>query len=205
MFNIALTGGIASGKSLIGQLFAKKNITVIDTDNIARSLLNNSEHLSTLFKHFGKRIITADNKLDRAELADIIFNDKQQKKWLEQYLHPVIYQSLFQQLEQSDSIYSISLIPLLIESKQQQRFDRVLVVDCDSNTQLERLQQRNQLGKKQAMARINSQISNNERILAADDLIKNDKKTTLPQLDAQVEQLHKKYLKLAGAKISNQG
>ncbi len=198
MFNIALTGGIASGKTTVGHLFIAKNICVIDTDIIAYDItIKQPDTLQTMVAYFGDGILSADNTLDRRNLATIIFNDNVKKQWLNNLLHPKIYQQLFTSLKQCQSPYSLSLVPLLFETNSQHQFDYVVVVDCDKQTQIQRLKSRNDLGTAEAKLRIQAQATRLQRLSIANDIILNPIHTPLSSLKRDVENLHKKFLRLS--------
>ena len=189
---IALTGGIASGKSTVAQLFAEHGITVVDADLIAHQLTEpDSPLLPAITSHFGEGILEA-GALNRSKLAEIIFQQPAARQWLNQLLHPAIRIEMQRQLNESQSPYSIAVIPLLAESTGIDFIDRVLVVDIPEALQLERLMNRDKLTQADALLRINAQASRKQRLAIADDVILNQ--SDLAALQQQVAQLHQQYL-----------
>ena len=193
---IGLTGGIGSGKTTIAKLFAKLKVDIIDTDLIAHQLVKpHTSAFTKIIKYFGNSIITKTGKLDRQKLATIIFSNPQQKKWLEDLLHPLIWQTVQKKLTATTSAYIIIIVPLLIETACYKKVDRILVVDIDEKTQLQRLLNRdsNKRTLFDIKKIISSQCSRSTRLAHADELIDN---TDHNQAITQVNLLHKKYLSL---------
>jgi dephospho-CoA kinase len=196
MLKIGLTGGIASGKTRISNLFSQLKTPIIDTDIISREILEPSQpgYLAIL-NHFGNSIILDDEKIDRRKLRQIVFNDRTEKQWLESVLHPIIFKRAQQLIgRHNKSNFVIVVIPLLFETNFNQLVDRVLVVDCDVNTQIERLLLRDKIDAALAQKMIDQQWSNQNRINHADDIICNNNGD---DLDNQVMALHQKYLTLS--------
>jgi len=198
MFNIALTGGIASGKSTIAKLFRAKNIFVIDTDDIAKDLvLPNSFGLKKITEHFGIKVLHSDQSLNREALGEIIFNSKQEKQWLEDLLHPLIFKELFKTLHNSTSPYTLSIIPLLYETNSKDQFDRIITIETNTETQILRLQKRNNLSEDDTLLRLSAQTNEASRLSIANDVIQNFSDTSLSQLEQSIKNLHKKFLRLS--------
>ena len=196
MLKIGLTGGIASGKTRISNLFSQLKTPIIDTDIISRKILEPSQpgYLAIL-NHFGNSIILDDEKIDRRKLRQIVFNDRTEKQWLESVLHPIIFKRAQQLIGRHNKAnFVIVVIPLLFETNFNQLVDRVLVVDCDVNTQIERLLLRDKIDAALAQKMIDQQWSNQNRIDHADDIICNNNGD---DLDDQVMALHQKYLTLS--------
>jgi dephospho-CoA kinase len=196
MLKIGLTGGIASGKTRISNLFSQLKTPIIDTDIISREILEPSQpgYLAIL-NHFGNSIILDDEKIDRRKLRQIVFNDRTEKQWLESVLHPIIFKRAQQLIGRHNKAnFVIVVIPLLFETNFNQLVDRVLVVDCDVNTQIERLLLRDKIDAALAQKMIDQQWSNQNRIDHADDIICNNNGD---DLDDQVMALHQKYLTLS--------
>lgn len=193
MLKIGLTGGIGSGKSTITTLFSQFNIPIIDADIIAHQLVEPGKPaLSLLQQAFGDDIINQDNSLNRTHLREIIYSDKDKKVQLESILHPLIFQKMQSECDQQNSPYTILSIPLLIETKMTSFVDRILVVDCTKEIQIERVKQRDQLSTKRILSIISSQVSRETRLSFADDVIDNSHSTS--QLVDQVKNLHHQYL-----------
>ncbi len=193
---IGLTGGIGSGKSTICQQFISLGVPVINTDLIAREVVKTGQPaLQALQNHFGTVILNTDGSLNRTELRKIIFNDLQQKNFVEKLLHPLIMRQLQLQLADITAPYVIIEIPLLIEAGWQSQVDQILVVDLPEELQIERLKMRSELDKKSLKQIINSQISRSERVKHADQLI--DNSGNPGEISQQVSELHQRYLQLA--------
>lgn len=199
MLIVGLTGGIGSGKSTVARLFADKGIPVIDADIIARSLTDNGEPaLAAIAEHFGVQVIMKDGSLDRAKLRDIIFQQPNERRWLEELLHPLIREKIHQQLaalsaSNTKAPYCIVVIPLLLETKSYPFIDRILVVDTPEEIQVVRVSMRDGALAANAKQIIEAQINRAERLKQADDVIINQK--TLADLAPQVDRLHNQYSK----------
>ena len=193
---VGLTGGIGSGKSTVAALFAEHGAGIIDTDVIAHRLTQTGgEAISSIRAAFGDEYITDDGALDRAKMRGLIFSDTAAKQRLEQILHPLIFEQAKAQLRQLQaSPYIVVVVPLLPESRTfRQLVQRVLVVDCDEDTQIARVIGRSRLTEKEVRAVIARQTPRAERLQLADDVIRND--TGLGSLTEQVAVLHERYLK----------
>ena len=196
MLKIGLTGGIASGKSTIVQLFSQIGVPVIDADVIAHDLVQSGKPaLLEIAYTFGQKILQKDGQLDRHYLRQIIFSDNTAKQKLEQILHPKIRQELEHCTQSINSAYCILCIPLLIEANMVDLVDRVLVVDINKAEQIKRLQQRDNSSETEIKAIIASQCSTESRLAIADDIINNDGEQK--KLKNLVQTLHNNYLKLA--------
>lgn len=188
MFVIGLTGGIGSGKSTVAELFAKKGVTVIDTDQLARDvMLSNQPAYDAIIHRFG----TAD----RGELRKIVFANPDDRIWLEELLHPLIRRELKRQAETAQSPYCIAVIPLLFESTPNPLIQRVLVVDTTEELQLQRGMLRDNQSQSDIEAILKTQVSRETRLSKADDIIPNN--GTPLDLIPHVDQLHQKYLAYA--------
>ena len=141
MFSVGLTGGIASGNTTISNLFTELGVTVIDTDIISRNLLVPGElAYQQISSHFGKGILFDNGEINRAALRKIVFSNPQQKSWLETMLHPLIFQRSHDAIvENSRAQYVLLVVPLLFETNFQSLVDRILVVDCPADQQIQRL------------------------------------------------------------------
>jgi len=194
MFAVGLTGGIASGKTRISNLFAGLGVPVIDTDVISRKLLEPGElAYRQVCAHFGSDILDADDRIDRARLRKIVFNDPDEKSWLETMLHPLIYQRSHEAVrEHSRASYVLVVIPLLFETNFQSLVDRILVVDCPQEVQVERLVERDDIDEDLARKMISQQLGNAARLARAHDVI--DNRSNDSDLRSQVESLHETYL-----------
>jgi dephospho-CoA kinase len=195
MLVVGLTGGIGSGKTTVANLFAELGVPIIDTDLIARQLVEPGKPaLADIVRQFGDEILQADGELDRSRLADISFRDKALRLRLEAILHPAIRQEMLRQLENLQAAYAIVVIPLLVETGQSQGLDRVLLVDCPEAEQITRVSKRDGRPLQQIQAILQSQATRQQRQAIADDVILNG--GSLDDLRQQVRQLDHKYRNL---------
>lgn len=193
---IGLTGGIGSGKTVVSDLFAKLGVTIIDTDLISREVVQPQQPAwQQIVEHFGENILLADQTLDRRRLRDKIFADQSERLWLETLLHPIIRDRMRQQIQQAQSSYVITVIPLLTETAPNPLINRVLVVDAPEELQVARTMVRDQANREAINAIIAQQTPRQIRLTYADDVIENN--GDLAQLQSAVEDLHQKYLQIA--------
>ncbi len=196
VFRVSLTGGIASGKSTVAGLFAELDVPVIDSDVIAREVVQpGSPGLAAVVAHFGAAVLAADGHLDRAALRRRIFDNSDEKQELEKILHPRIRALMAARSAQAGGPYQIFEIPLLVESRGAIDVDRVLVVDCDPERQIERLLKRDGGDREQAEKILAQQSTRAQRLAIADDVIDNN--GTRDELVARVFELHERYLGMA--------
>lgn len=200
MLVVGLTGGIGAGKSTVAELFSGMGATVIDTDVIARALVEPGQPaLREIQAAFGDAVIAPDGALDRAALRRTVFADASARQQLEAILHPRIRRAVETELGHAHSAYALVVIPLLVETGDYRDLvDRVLVVDCPEATQVARVMARNALSHDEAAAILAAQASRNARLAAADDIIENI--GTRDALYPHVAALHRKYLELSLAK-----
>lgn len=195
-FRIALTGGIASGKSIVADMFAERGAAIIDTDVIARELVQpGGAALEEIRERFGDQFIGPSGDLDRAAMRKLIFNNDQSRQDLEAILHPRIGAEVRRQAEIADGHYQVIVVPLLLGSPLLHYVDRVLVVDCEETTQLERLLARDAETAEQARRILAAQAGREERLAIADDIISND--GSISDTKRQVKKLDKRYRSLA--------
>ncbi|NGX15237.1 dephospho-CoA kinase [Wenzhouxiangella sp. XN24] len=172
---IGLTGGIASGKSTVARLFGAHGVPVIDLDQVAREVVAPGEPgLAEIVAAFGTEVLAADGTLDRARLRARVFHDPPARKRLEAMLHPRIFAAAVAHAEAAGGPYQVIVAPLLVEFGLADWPDRVLVVDCPAETQLERLLARDGGDETLARAILASQATREQRLAAADDVIVND-------------------------------
>ena len=199
MFVVGITGGIGSGKTAATDAFAALGITIVDADIASRKVVEpGSAALRQIAEHFGAQILQSDGSLDRAALRHIIFANATEKNWLEQLLHPLIAIEIQHQLQAATSPYVVFVSPLLIESKQNDFCDRVLVIDAPEEIQLQRTMQRDNNNAEQVQRIIASQASRKYRLQYTDDVIENT--GSLEYLTQQIAVLHARYLQLAQEK-----
>lgn len=193
MYVVGLTGGIASGKTTISEMFRALGATIIDTDIISRRLLETGQKgFAKVVEKLGKGILLNTGEIDRRQLRQLVFNDNELKTWLESMLHPLIFESCQQEIDcVKDSNYVLLVVPLLFESGFTALVDRVLAVDCSKSVQLSRLTNRDKIDIDLAEKMIAQQLSNEERIKLADDIINNNNEQT--ELPARVQNLHRQY------------
>jgi dephospho-CoA kinase len=192
---VALTGGIGSGKSAASELFAQRGVPVIDTDHIARELVEPGQPaLRAIADTFGREVLRADGSLDRRRLRERVFADPEQRRRLEAILHPRIQDEVTRRVAELDVPYCIVVVPLLMESGTGYAVDRILVVDVPPEIQLERTRARDGISDAQARAILAAQASRAERLAVADDII--DNAGSLEALESQVQALHSKYREL---------
>ncbi len=195
-FTIALTGGIASGKTLVSDRFAALGVPVIDTDRIARDVVApHTQGLAEIRHAFGKDVIDRNGHLDRRALRHIIVTNPRAKQTLEAITHPRIHAAMQSALNSIDHPYALVVVPLLLEAGWEGQFDRILVVEAAESLRRQRLISRDAVSKQQAQALMATQTSDAARRAVADDLIVNNGDPS--QLDETVLRLHQRYLELA--------
>jgi len=199
MFSIGLTGGIGSGKTTVADMFAARGVPVIDTDLIAHQITAPGGVAMPLIESaFGPQYVAADGSLDRARMRTRVFGDGAAKAQLESITHPLIRAESERQRNLARGAYHIVVVPLLVEAGPRAvKTDRVLVVDCAVDTQIERVMQRNGFSRDQVLAIIARQATREARLAAADDIIVNDSQATLDTLEREVEALHANYVRMA--------
>ena len=196
IFTVVLTGGIASGKSAVSACFEKFGVPIVDTDVIARQVVEpGSPALQRIARELGAGFLDKDGGLNRTKMRQAIFSDPDLKSRLEAILHPLIGREVLQQVNQLDSPYCIIVIPLFAESSAYAWIDRVLVVDATEDAQIERVMARDGISRDQARAILNAQASRQDRLALADDILDNSGR--LSELSERVKALHEKYLSLA--------
>lgn len=193
---IGLTGGIASGKTTVANLFQQHfAIDIVDADIVAREVVEpETEGLNAIIEHFGSKVVSAKGTLNRASLRSIIFSQPEEKQWLNNLLHPMIRTRMLEQLSQATSDYALLVIPLMVENNLQSLADKVLVVDVEEQIQIERTMQRDNVDEQQAQSILKSQASRAQRLAIADFVIKNS--TENQKLLPQITELHKKFLEI---------
>jgi dephospho-CoA kinase len=197
-YRVALTGGIACGKTTVAQLFAALGASIVDTDLLSREVVApGSALLPKIAAHFGDQVLQKDGSLDRAQLRERVFANPAERQWLESVTHPAIRELTDARCETATGRYVIVAIPLLVETQGAKRFERVLVVDCEPALQLARLQARDGMTRSQAERMLAAQATREQRLAVADDVVRND--GDLATLRIQVERLHRQYSQLASA------
>ena len=194
---VGLTGGIASGKSTVAKFFGALGVPIIDTDQVAREVVEPGQPpLEQLVERFGREILTPDGHLDRPKLREIVFSDPRARTDLEALTHPAIGSAVEAWSGAAGGPYQILIVPLLVEKNLASQVDRVLLVDCNEDLQIHRLQARDGSTVEQARAILAAQTSRAARLKVAHDVIQNE--GDLSAVRDQVSQLHARYLELAG-------
>lgn len=214
LLKIGLTGGIASGKSTVSKLFADLGVEIIDADEIAHRLVEPGQPaLQEIITAFGQDLLDSKGQLNRPQLRTQVFNSPTQRRQLEAILHPRIRQEMMERIAQFDKKYGekittkfttqpiyyiILVIPLLLETQQQDLVDRILVIDCPVEIQRQRLKNRSGFNDSEIDQILATQASRQARVAIAHDIIENNNNTELTELTQQVVKLHQKYLILNG-------
>lgn len=195
---LGLTGGIGSGKSAAAERFAELGVHVVDADQVARSVVEpGSAALAQIVDRFGVPILASSGELNRAALRERIFTSVEDRHWLERLLHPLIRQEIWASLSRAESPYAVLVSPLLVESRQHEQVDRVLVVDVPEDLQLQRVLARDQVSEDQVRAILAAQARREDRLRHANDVLVNGR--DLSWLRQEVDRLHDRYLQLRGA------
>ena len=192
---VGLTGGIGSGKSSAANIFKEFGIDCIDADNVAKNILDLNENARKLFiNEFGDKYIDKDNKINRGILREDIFNDKSKIEKLESIIHPKVRDEIFKFIENSSSIYTIVDVPLIFETNSKDFYDKIVLVDCETNTQISRASQRDNRSNENIMKIIKNQATREQRLSIADYVISND--STFENLKKEVIKTHQLLLGL---------
>lgn len=199
MMQVALSGGIASGKTTVSNYFASLGVPVIDADVLARVAVEpGSEGLQAVAERFGSQVILNNGQLDRKSLREIIFNDPDARSDLEAIIHPQVRALTQAQLavhKEQGAAYCIVVIPLLVETHQSDNYDHVVIVDVSADTQLSRLLERDNTTRDQALKILASQASREQRLAIADSVLTNS--GSIEETTKQVQQLHAKLTGVA--------
>jgi len=198
-FTVGLTGGIASGKTTVSNLFVAQGVPVIDADVVSHELTQQGQYtLIEIVKHFGEDILDLEGHLNRQKLREKVFKNSEQRKLLESILHPRIRQAMQAEIEQVQFPYCLLSIPLLVESRRMNTVSRVLVIDCSLAVQRKRLKMRNNFDDEEITRILNAQVDRQTRLAVAHDIIYNE--NSKDNLEPQVLKLHQKYLNLCQSK-----
>jgi len=193
---VALTGGIASGKTTVANLFAVRGVPVIDTDVIAREVVEpGTPALAEVVAAFGPAILGPDGRMDRRRMRERIFADRDAQRRLEAILHPAIRAEMERQSQVAGGAYQLLVIPLFTEGGRRDHVDRLLLVDVPEELQVQRLMLRDGVTREQALASLNAQATRAQRLAMADDVIRNT--GHVADLEAQVAALHERYVTLS--------
>ena len=194
MFVVGLTGGIGSGKSAATAIFEDLGIDIVDADLASReAVLPGSKALDQIQKKFGNEILLEDQSLNRARLREIIFDNSEDKTWLEQLLHPEIRHIIQSKLENSSSEYVILVSPLLFETDQHEFCNTTILIDSSFNSQISRTSKRDSVSEDSVKKIISAQMSRNDKLKIAKIVINND--DSLEQLESNVKKVHENLIK----------
>src|SRR3954464_3243601 len=173
VFTIGLTGGIGSGKTTVAEMFAANGASVVDTDEISHLLTGPAQPaLAEIGRTFGPQVLASDGSLDRMRMRNIVFSDPSARKKLEEILHPLIREETARQIQNVTAPYVMVVVPLLIESESYKKtMDRILVVDCEPETQIRRVTERSGLTSDEVLSIMRTQVSRERRLSEADDII----------------------------------
>jgi dephospho-CoA kinase len=192
---VGLTGGIASGKSLVAGMFVSLGVQVIDTDAVAREVVAPGRPgLDAIRSTFGEAALTPAGELDRGKMRQLVFADPAARRTLETILHPLIRARTLEMVGSATGPYVLVAVPLLVETDFGKLVDRIVVVDCPTDLQIERLMKRDALTAEAARAMIGAQADRATRLEAAHDVI--DNSGSIASTRRQVERLHDHYLAL---------
>ncbi len=196
LYRIGITGGIACGKSTVSSYFKKYDISIIDTDLIAREMVKKGQPaLEEIKREFGNIVFDSNGCLDRKVMRSIIFSDENARKKLEKILHPKIKKETISQADKAQNAYQIIIIPLLTQSGLKEFVNRILVIDCSEKTQIKRLMKRDNESIEKAKSIIMAQDDRKNRLKIADDIISNEEEEI--SLEKKVANLHRLYIRLA--------
>ena len=192
---VGLTGGIGSGKSAAANFFVELGVDLIDADDLAKNVLNkNSKGYKLFINEFGEQYLDNDKNIDRDLLRKTIFNDSDKKNKLENIIHPQVRSGIEEFINTSKSDYCVVVVPLIYETRSSSYYDRILVIDCNEEIQINRSAIRDNKENNEIKKIISKQASREERLSIADDVILNNR--TLDSLKEEVIKLHKKYIKM---------
>jgi len=195
MYVVALTGGIGSGKSAAAKIFSELGVPVTDVDVISHQLTAANQPLVKVIEaNFGSNYVTREGALNRSAMRKLIFEDASARTKLNAILHPAIYDEAIKQLQaHKDAPYQILAIPLLFESpRYSPHINRILVIDCDTKTQIERVKQRSQLSESEIIDIIKTQTSRKKQLMLANDVIENNE--NVEKLREKILEIHQKYI-----------
>lgn len=202
MYIVAITGGIGSGKTTIANQFAELGIDIVDADVIAREVVEpGTPALAAITTQFGPEMLDPQGQLDRRRLRERVFSDPDAKAWLNGLLHPLIRQEMLRQCANVRSPYCLLVVPLLVENKLTGLANRVLVIDVDEATQIERTCRRDGVSRAQAEAILAAQASRAERLAAADDVLDNQNDAA-EAIKRRILALHETYMAFASQQAS---
>jgi len=192
---IGLTGGIGSGKSAAGNFFIELGIDVVDADDLARaSIAKGTQGSKLIIKRFGNDILDHSQQIDRKKLRKVIFENPEEKKFVESIIHPEVAKAMTAFVQNAKSPYKVIIVPLLFETDSHNRYDRVLLIDAPEEMQIKRASERDSVDQANIKAIILNQLPRNEKLKLADDVIVNN--ADLDKLKDSVSQTNDFYLSI---------
>lgn len=195
---IGLSGGIASGKTIVSDEFSSLGADIIDTDIIAKELIfPGSETLNEIVSVFGENVLQDDGNLNRKLMRQIIFNEKDKKITLEKIMHPRIQNEVKLKIQSASGRYQIIVVPLLLQSPILDFIHRILIIDCDEKIQINRLIKRDNITEELAKKMIENQSKREERLAIADDIILNEGR--IEEIKHEVKKLNDFYIKISSS------
>ena len=195
---IGLSGGIASGKTIVSDEFSSLGADIIDTDIIARELIfPGSETLNEIVSVFGENVLQDDGNLNRKLMRQIIFSEKDKRITLEKIMHPKIQNKVKQKIQSASGHYQIIVVPLLLQSPILDFIHRVLIIDCDEKIQINRLIKRDNISEELAKKMIENQSKREERLAIGDDVILNEGR--IEEIKHEVKKLNDFYIKISSS------
>ena len=195
---IGLSGGIASGKTIVSDEFSSLGVDIIDTDIIAKKLIfPGSETLNEIVSVFGENVLQDDGNLNRKLMRQIIFSEKDKKITLEKIMHPKIQNEVKLKIQSASGRYQIIVVPLLLQSPILDFIHRVLIIDCDEKIQINRLIKRDNITEELAKKMIENQSKREERLAIADDIILNEGR--IEEIKHEVKKLNDFYIKISSS------
>ncbi len=200
---IGLSGGIASGKTAVSDIFQSLGVPVIDADLLSRQAVEpGSAGLTLIRQRFGDEVISPDGSLNRSQLREVVFSDKTARADLESIVHPEVRRLTDLRLEQhraENVAYCLVVIPLLLETGQQDKYDHIIIVDVSTDTQIHRVMQRDDSSEAHARQILKSQADREQRLAIADSVI--DNSGSIEALQPQVQAIHQLLLQRSGSAI----
>jgi dephospho-CoA kinase len=190
---VALTGGIATGKSYVANRLKEAGIPIVDADVLAREVVApGSPALAAIRKRFGPDAVRRDGTMDRVRVGQIVFKDKRARLDLEAIIHPAVIKAIneFFNTLPKRTPFAVADIPLVFETGREKEFDTIVVVACPREMQIERMMQRNKLSREDAERRLNAQLPIEQKVKKATHVLKTD--GTFEQTNAQVDDLIEK-------------
>ena len=192
---VGLTGGIGSGKSAAANFFMDLGIDIIDADLVAKNALKkNSKGYNLFIEKFGNKYLDNKKNINRELLRKDIFSNQINKDLLEDIVHPIVYDEILDFIANKQSPYCVVMVPLIFETNSSKNYDRILLIDCDTDTQIARSSKRDNQSSKDINKIISKQATRDERLSIADDIILNT--SSLKDLYNNVLKIHIKYLEL---------